>query len=94
MNVMNQINKYCVMLMTRNKYRCIVCGRVFSEGQGIVIKYGNILLYFHSNRCVSKFFRKLLEITPYDELGKYIKEISEEFVEQLKKIEETKSKKI
>ncbi len=80
--------------MVKNKYKCIVCGRVFPEGQGIVIKYGNLILSFHSSRCAAKFLKRLLENTPYEDIGRYVKDVYEEFIEQLKKIEEIKSKKI
>ena len=43
------------------KYKCIVCGRKFHQGQGIVIEYGKYRLAFHSSRCASKFLKLLLE---------------------------------
>ncbi len=45
------------------KRRCIICGKMFPEGQGIVITRGRIALYFHSKRCAVKFLRKLIEET-------------------------------
>ncbi len=80
--------------MVREKYRCIVCGRVFPKGQGIVVNYGKILLTFHSSKCASKFFRELLNITPYEELGKYVKELYDEYIEKLEVLEKKRSKKI
>jgi len=40
--------------------RCLVCGRPFPEGQGIVVKRGKIYLSFHSSRCAAKFLRMLV----------------------------------
>ena len=48
--------------MAKRYYECIVCGRKFPEGQGIVIVKAGRYLYFHSNRCASRFFRHLLEV--------------------------------
>ena len=76
------------------KYKCIICGRIFPEGQGIVIKYGKTLLTFHSNRCASKFLRLVLERVPPEELEKYIKRIINEQEEKLRSLEEIKKKKI
>ena len=78
----------------KRKYKCIICGRVFPEGQGIVIKYGDLELYFHSNRCASKFLCQLLERIPPDEIKGYIKRLVEENLEQLERVAKVKSKKI
>lgn len=40
---------------------CIVCGRFFHEGQGIVIKMPGGVLEFHSSRCAQKFLRRLID---------------------------------
>ena len=80
--------------MPRKTYRCIVCGRIFYEGQGIVIKYGGTTLYFHSNRCASKFLRQLFERVPAEELEKYVKRIVEENLEKIRTLEKAKAKKI
>lgn len=80
--------------MKRNKYKCIVCGRVFPQGQGIVIKTGNIILEFHSSRCASKFLRKLFENASFEDIGKYIRDTYEEFVKKLELVEKKRVKKI
>jgi len=41
--------------------RCLVCGRYFHEGQGIVLNYYGYTLEFHSSRCAARFLRRLLE---------------------------------
>ncbi len=78
----------------KRKYRCMMCGRVFSEGQGIVINYGGKILAFHSSRCASKFLRLMLDRVPEDVLGKYINRLMEELEETLGSIEKLRSKKI
>ncbi|ABN70071.1 conserved hypothetical protein [Staphylothermus marinus F1] len=78
----------------KKKYNCIVCGRVFPEGQGIIIEYDGLLLTFHSNRCASKFFRELLERVPPDELKDYIKRLVSEYNERLEAFRKLRSKKI
>jgi len=47
--------------MAKRYYECTVCGRKFPEGQGIVLEKAGRYLYFHSNKCASKFFRYMLE---------------------------------
>ncbi|MCE4604709.1 MAG: hypothetical protein F7B20_07080 [Aeropyrum sp.] len=42
-------------------HRCIVCGRVFHRGQGVVVKLPGGVLEFHSSRCAQRFLRMLLE---------------------------------
>lgn len=48
----------CVLPLSRV---CIVCGRPFPEGQGVVITKGSFVLEFHSNKCMAKFFKRLLQ---------------------------------
>jgi len=81
-------------LSARLKHRCIVCGRVFPEGQGIVVKTGSIVLEFHSSRCASKFFRNLLERIPGEEIQPYIKKLVEEYEELNQQRAKAKAKKI
>ncbi len=80
--------------MEKRRYRCIVCGRVFPRGQGIVIKHGNLELAFHSSRCASKFLRKILENSPEDTIGRVVRDVYEEFLERIKVLEERRTKKI
>ncbi|MCE4619169.1 MAG: hypothetical protein F7C82_00295 [Desulfurococcales archaeon] len=65
--------------MGKRLYECIVCGRKFPEGQGIIISKGGVILYFHSNRCASKFFKRLIENTEDSCIVKALKETQEEF---------------
>ncbi len=78
----------------RRRHKCIVCGRVFPEGQGIVINYGGVELSFHSSRCAAKFLRQLLDRVPPDVLGGYVKRLVEENLEKLREAEKLKAKRI
>jgi len=42
------------------RYKCLVCGRPFPEGQGIKMRIAGEELYFHSNRCLARFFKSLV----------------------------------
>ena len=68
------------MVMARpRRYTCIVCGRSFPEGQGIRLDVAGELLYFHSNKCFSKFFRVVLEYSDDSCLRPAIREAISEF---------------
>ncbi len=47
--------------MAKRYYECIVCGRKFPEGQGIVLVKAGVALHFHSSRCAARFLKVLLE---------------------------------
>lgn len=47
--------------MRARRHTCVVCGRVFPEGQGVVIKAGDVDIAFHSSRCAAKFLRMLVD---------------------------------
>uniref|UniRef100_A0A7J3ZML6 TRASH domain-containing protein n=1 Tax=Fervidicoccus fontis TaxID=683846 RepID=A0A7J3ZML6_9CREN len=60
--------------------RCVVCGKTFPEGQGIVIEHSRLVLEFHSKRCLARFFRRLFQDAPdISCIEKTIKDILEEF---------------
>ncbi|BEP16962.1 hypothetical protein PYJP_03140 [Pyrofollis japonicus] len=69
----------------RKRYQCIVCGRYFPEGQGIVIKRAGIELAFHSKNCLAKFFRVFIEHLDEAEFKKAARETIKEFEEILKR---------
>lgn len=76
------------------KYKCIVCGRVFPRGQGIILKLGDEVLEFHSSRCFSKFTKTLLERIPFDEIKGYVKKVREECEELVSEKQKLRVKKI
>lgn len=47
--------------MKTRRYTCVVCGRVFPDGQGIVIRTGDTDIAFHSSKCAAKFLRILID---------------------------------
>ncbi|MET1102271.1 MAG: hypothetical protein ABWW69_07345 [Pyrodictiaceae archaeon] len=68
----------------RHRYVCIVCGRVFPEGQGIIIKRAGIELAFHSKTCLTKFFKRFVEVVDESEFKRVVREVRREFEEALK----------
>lgn len=81
-------------MSAERRHICITCGRVFPEGQGIVIRLGNDLLEFHSSRCLAKFAKSLLERVPYEEIKGYIKKLREEYQELNEQKKKLRAKKI
>ena len=71
----------------RERLTCIICGKVFPRGQGIVIERANILLVFHSKKCASKFLRLFIERIPEREFKRVSREL-------LSELEELRRKKI
>ena len=69
--------------MSKKYYECIVCGRKFPEGQGIIIEKAGVRLYFHSNRCASKFLRLLLERVDDSCVRPVLKELVDELARSL-----------
>ncbi len=80
--------------MASRKLRCIVCGRVFYEGQGVKIVAGGHELVFHSKSCALKFLRSLLLYIDQKELERAVKNALKEFEERLKELEEASKKRI
>ncbi|MCY0868752.1 MAG: hypothetical protein OWQ48_05960 [Desulfurococcus sp.] len=81
-------------MSVERRHKCSVCGRVFPEGQGIVLRKGSVVLEFHSSRCASKFFKTLLERMPASELEPYLKKLVEEYSELNEQKAKAKAKKI
>jgi len=70
--------------MKVKKHLCIVCGRAFPEGQGIVLQRANIELAFHSKTCLAKFFKLFIENLDEGCFKKAAKETIKSFEEQRK----------
>ncbi len=77
-----------------SKSKCVVCGRLFPEGQGMVLRSGEVILSFHSSKCASKFLKILLEKLPPDEAKPYLTKIADELNEVLRAKARAKAKKI
>ena len=67
--------------MQRKQYTCIVCGRKFPEGQGIVIKRAGVELAFHSKTCLAKFFKLFVERVDEKEFKRAARDVIREFEE-------------
>jgi hypothetical protein len=80
--------------MVSRKLRCVVCGRVFYEGQGIKISIAGKDLHFHSKSCALKFFKSLILYIDQKELERAVKATISEYEERLKELEEKSQKKI
>ncbi|MEM0505913.1 MAG: hypothetical protein QXW58_01465 [Thermosphaera sp.] len=76
------------------KHKCVVCGRPFPAGQGIILKYGDLTISFHSSRCASRFFKALIERVPPEELKPYVRKIVEEYEDFLSQREKARVKKL
>lgn len=76
------------------KLRCLVCGRVFYEGQGVKISAGGMQLVFHSKSCAIKFVRSMLLYLDPKDLENAVKLAVKEFEERLKELEELRKKRI
>ncbi|MGC9105885.1 MAG: hypothetical protein ACP5HQ_05650 [Thermoprotei archaeon] len=76
----------------REKFTCIVCGRTFYQGQGIVYSLKGTRLYFHSKACAYKFFKDLIEASDPDCLN--LKDVIKKYEELEEKRKERAVKKI
>ena len=65
--------------MASRHYQCIVCGRKFPEGQGIIMDAGGRVLHFHSRRCAYRFMRLVLERADINCIRGPIDEVLSEF---------------
>jgi ribosomal protein L24E len=81
-------------MSVERRHKCIVCGRPFPEGQGIVLRISGEVLEFHSSKCFSKFARDLLTRLPEEEVKGYIKKLREEYIELLEQKQKLRSKRI
>ncbi len=65
-------------MLAKDYYECVVCGRKFPVGQGIVLSKGGYTLHFHSSKCASKFLKLLLERLDEGCASPALKEVLEE----------------
>ncbi len=66
------------------RYTCVVCGKVFPEGQGIVIEREGIVLAFHSKTCLTRFFKLFVERVDAKEFKRVARELIKELEEARK----------
>ncbi len=79
--------------MAKRYYTCIVCGRKFPEGQGIIIEKAGIVLHFHSRRCAAKFLKLLLERLDDNTARKVLRELVNE-LEEARRAREERARKV
>lgn len=79
--------------MTR-KYECIVCGRIFYEGQGVKVGLGGKEISFHSKTCALKFFKSLVLYLDQKALEQAVKLTIKEFEERQREFKERTKKNI
>ena len=80
--------------MASRKLRCVVCGRVFYEGQGVKLSFGGVEVAFHSKSCALKFIKTMMLYIDGKELEKAARATLREFEERLRELEEASRKKI
>jgi len=72
------------------RYLCVVCGRSFPEGQGIIVEKAGHRLFFHSKRCLTRFFRRFVEELEDSCASRAISRVKSEFEELAKAREKAK----
>jgi len=77
-----------------NKMTCLVCGRKFPRGQGVIFVLEEKEYAFHSKRCALRFLKRVLEELDKSLIKPVFDRVSKEFEEELKITREKKAKKI
>ncbi len=78
----------------RDKYVCIVCGKKFPKGQGVVLVVKGRKYPFHSKGCAVRFFRRLIEELDPNALSDAFERVRKSFEDELRAKEERNVKKI
>ncbi len=76
------------------RFECLVCGRKFYEGQGVVFTVNQKMYAFHSKSCALKFLRRVLEEIDDSILAKVFEDVKKEFESELREKLERRSKRI
>ncbi len=74
------------------KLTCIVCGKKFPKGQGIIIDIEGKSYSFHSKSCALKFLRRVIDEAQDLGIKKVMDEVEREFIEERRKREELRKK--
>ena len=80
--------------MVKERYECIVCGRKFPKGQGVVIDIGGKLYTFHSKSCALKFLRRAIEEIEPSLVIKAFDKVNNEFKKEREEKQALRSKSI
>ncbi|MEM0371570.1 MAG: hypothetical protein QXG46_04080 [Ignisphaera sp.] len=76
------------------RYECIVCGRIFHEGQGVKLSLAGKEVNFHSKSCAIKFLKSLILYLDQKDLETATKLTIKEYEEKVKEIREKTKKKL
>ncbi len=76
------------------RLECLVCGRKFPKGQGVVLRVKGRDYAFHSKVCALKFLRRVLEEIDENVLDPAFRRVAEEFREELEERRAKVAKKI
>ncbi|MCD6428750.1 MAG: hypothetical protein J7L12_03945 [Desulfurococcales archaeon] len=76
------------------KLTCIVCGRKFPRGQGVIFTIEGKEYVFHSKKCAIKFIRRVIEELDKSALKSAFDKVSSEFEKELELAKERVTKKI
>ncbi|WP_048054399.1 hypothetical protein [Sulfolobus acidocaldarius] len=76
----------------KRRNECIVCGRIFYEGQGIKITVKGRDYLFHSKACAYKFLKEAIYDMDADQVVEAFKTIEKKYSEILEKFKEKKKK--
>ncbi|WP_338601745.1 hypothetical protein V6M85_00700 [Sulfolobus tengchongensis] len=76
------------------KYTCNTCGRVFPEGQGVILEVGSDKLYFHSKACAYKFLKEIVIGSDTDCISSSLKKVKKKYEEILEAASKKAEKKI
>jgi hypothetical protein len=80
--------------MGDKKIECLVCGRIFYEGQGVKISIGGQELVFHSKSCALKFFKNLILYLDQKSLESTVKMVVKELKDRIDEIKEKRKKQL
>lgn len=76
-----------------DRYICIVCGRVFPKGQGVILKVEDSEIVFHSSKCAARFYKMLIDRGSKEVISESIR-LARELEAVLEKKREATSKRI
>ena len=81
----------------KNRIKCIMCGRIFPKGQGVLLNITGRELAFHSKKCALKFLTRFIEqlvVEDKDKVSKVLDRLLKTLNEERKDLMGLKAKKI
>ncbi|AWR95029.1 hypothetical protein [Acidianus brierleyi] len=74
------------------KHVCLVCGKSFTEGQGIILTIADRKLEFHSKSCAYKFLKEVIMNSEKDCISSPLKDVYKKYSDLLDKREKIEKK--